>query len=175
VCLINAAQSASYASTSSLMNTATGSGYGSSVSETTAEHRPTASPQSTTSSTTSHAYQSGMASTAMSPNIVGSAAGLGVTSGAYEPHRSATQLVTSMGQWQTPYPSVSGNSQYATGLSGSGRQSWDLNPYMEHGIQGSTAPVSGQHLQYYRDDATASGQIHPSETKPYPTHSQAHS
>jgi hypothetical protein len=155
------------------MNTSTGSGYGSSVSETTAEQRPTASPQSTTSSITSHAYRSGMTSTAMSPNIVGSAGGLGVTSGAYEPQRSATQLVTSMGQWQTPYPSVSGHSQYATGLSGSGRQSWDLNPYMEQGMPGSAAPVSAHHLQYYRDDAS-SGQIHPSETKPYPTHSQAH-
>jgi hypothetical protein len=156
------------------MNTTAGSGYGSSVSETTAEHRPTASPQSTTSSIASHAYQPGMASTAMSPNVVGSAAGLGVTSGAYEPHRSGSQLVTSMGQWQPTYPSVSGHSQYSTGLSGSGRQSWDLTSYMEQGMAGAAAPVSAQQLQYYRENAP-SGQVHPSEPKPYPSHSQAHS
>jgi hypothetical protein len=156
------------------MNTTAGSGYGSSVSETTAEHRPTASPQSTTSSIASHAYQPGLASTAMSPNIAGGAGGLGVSStGGYEPHRSGSQLVTSMGQWQTSYPTVSGNTQYATGLSGSGRTSWDLGQYMEQGIQGSGVPISAQQMHYYRDDA-ASGHLHPSETKPYPTHSQAH-
>jgi hypothetical protein len=153
------------------MNTTSGSGYGSSVSETTGEHRPTASPQSSTSSIASHGYQPAMSSTALSPNMAGSTA-LGVTSGAYEPQRSSSQMMTSMGHWQTPYAPVSGVSQYTTGLSGSGRSSWEINPYMEHEMSAHSAPVTGQHLQYYRHD-TVSGQVEPSDTKGYPSHSQA--
>jgi len=163
----NAIQSASYASTSSVLPTSSNGGYGSSVSEAAALY-PTASPQSATSSVGTHSYHPGMTSTAMASTISGHI-GLEVTAGAYDPPRNLSHPLSTMGHWQTQYPPVSGISQYATGPSTSGRSSWDMHPYSEHGSPGTGE--TAQHLQYYPGEAP-SEHLHSPDSKPYPAHSQ---
>ncbi|KAE9964619.1 hypothetical protein EG328_010331 [Venturia inaequalis] len=159
--------SASYASTMSVLPTSSNGGYGSSVTEAAVLY-PTASPQSATSSIGTHPFHQSMTSTAMASTLSGHI-GLEVTTGAYDPPRNLAHPHSTMGQWQTQYSPASGISQYATGPSPSGRSSWEMHPFNEHGSPGTAE--TAQHGQYYRGEAP-SEHLHSPGSKSYPPHSQ---
>ena len=163
------AQSASFSSTASHMLPAA-----SSMAEALAEQRPTASPRSATGSTVSMSHQSSMTSTALSPNVTGSAghAQHGVAQGdplvvtslpmvtsAADEYRSAMLGMGPLlpGQAYGPY----GMSQFAPtspyhhsmGMSGGGRPQY-LPGYMA----GPASPAGyGRPLQYFSGEQASEG------------------
>jgi hypothetical protein len=143
-------QSASYSSTSSVLTPTTVT-YGNTGPEVATRERaqpPTASPTSTTSSGMPSAYQTGMASTALSPNLA---------AGDLRPGMSHLVPPTGshLGQWQT---GQYGSSHYGSGTTGSatGRAGWDMAPFLEP--QGNTS-AAAQTLAYsFRGTGSRSSQ-----------------
>jgi hypothetical protein len=155
-------QSASYASTSSVLNPA--SSYGGTVAEAGEHSHTTESPGSTVSSTVPTVYQTGMTSTSLSPSMTVGSAGAGVGGLGQELRSSSlshyvTPGASHLGQWQTPQY----HSQYASGVAvpSEGRPSWDMTGFLEPSTATGNAPSagSGQPLAYYRTTTErASGQ-----------------
>ncbi|QDS70916.1 hypothetical protein FKW77_006526 [Venturia effusa] len=110
-----------------------------------------------------------MTSTPMTSTLSGHI-GLEVTAGAYDPPRNLAHPQSTMGQWQTQYPPVSGISHYAPGPSPSARSSWEMHPYAGQGSP-VTAAETAQHVQYYPGEAP-SEHLRSPDSNPYPPHGQ---
>jgi len=127
--------------------------------------------------------QTGMTSTALSPNITASSAldvqerEEGTSSllpgpshsriSPHEPRGSIPQMMMqNLGEWQPQYASAT---QYQ-GLPAAGRPSWDMGAYLQQGPTAG-APALTQPLQYY-PGAQSSEQTSASDEKPYSTTTQ---
>ena len=128
----NIPQSASYSSTAGALLTPISTSYGSGgPSEAAPELHRNTSPRSVSSSVASTAYTPSMTSTTLSPNIKVSA-GLGASAGQSDLRVSVPQLAPTA-QSMTPWQAAAHHpaSQYSTGLSATGRTSWDYGAFLE--------------------------------------------
>lgn len=155
----NIPQSASYSSTAGALLTPVSSSYGSGgPSETAPELHRNTSPRSVSSSVASTAYTPSMTSTALSPNIKASA-GLEASAGQSDLRVSVPQLAPTV-QSMTPWQAAAHHqaSQYSTGLSTTGRTSWDYGAFLEPSAA-TAVPGSGQSLQLRADVAPQASQV----------------